>query len=116
MQPDCRNWLGRISCKVIKVDSADNDVVVATARSLKRRGALKEQRLGVMHEGMEVKGIVRNLLDYMEHSWTSASMACTHVTRKSHALARSNKPSDHFDDRPEIVRSHKVDRNASRSA
>ena len=82
-----------ISCKVIKVDSADNDVVVDRRAVIEEEEARsKEQRFTELHEGMAVKGIVRNLLDYGAFVDIGGVDGMLHVAEISYG--RVNKPSD----------------------
>jgi small subunit ribosomal protein S1 len=54
-----------ISCKVIKLDIADEDVVVDRRVVLEEEEkAAKEQKFGELREGMVVEGTVRGLMDY----------------------------------------------------
>jgi small subunit ribosomal protein S1 len=54
-----------ISCKIIKLDVADEDVVVDRRVVLEEEEkAAKERMFGELHEGMVVQGTVRGLMDY----------------------------------------------------
>ena len=54
-----------ISCKVIKLDVADEDVVVDRRVVLEEEEkAAKERKFDELHEGMVVQGTVRGLMDY----------------------------------------------------
>jgi small subunit ribosomal protein S1 len=82
-----------IACKVIKVDAADNDVVVDRRAVMEEEEARsKEQRFTELHEGMVVKGIVRNLLDYGAFVDIGGVDGMLHVAEISYG--RVNKPSD----------------------
>ncbi len=82
-----------IGCKVIKVDAADNDVVVDRRAVLEEEEARsKEQRFTELTEGMVVKGIVRNLLDYGAFVDVGGVDGMLHVAEISYG--RVNKPSD----------------------
>jgi len=83
----------QIACKVIKVDSADNDVVVDRRAVLEEEESKsKDARLGELHEGMVVKGTVRNLLDYGAFIDVGGVDGMLHVAEISYG--RVNKPSD----------------------
>ena len=82
-----------ISCKVIKVDVADNDVVVDRRAVMEEEEARsKEERFTQLHEGMVVKGIVRNLLDYGAFVDVGGIDGMLHVAEISYG--RVNKPAD----------------------
>ncbi len=82
-----------IACKVIKVDAADNDVVVDRRAVLEEEEARsKENRFTELHDGMVVKGIVRNLLDYGAFVDIGGVDGMLHVAEISYG--RVNKPSD----------------------
>jgi small subunit ribosomal protein S1 len=82
-----------ITCKVIKVDSADNDVVVDRRAVLEEEESKsKEARFGELQEGMVVKGTVRNLLDYGAFIDVGGVDGMLHVAEISYG--RVNKPSD----------------------
>ncbi len=82
-----------IACKVIKVDAADEDVVVDRRAVLEEEEVRsKEQRLAELHEGMVLKGIVRNLLDYGAFVDIGGVDGMLHVAEISYG--RINKPAD----------------------
>jgi small subunit ribosomal protein S1 len=82
-----------IACKVIKVDSADNDVVVDRRAVLEEEESKsKEARFGELQEGMVVKGTVRNLLEYGAFIDVGGVDGMLHVAEISYG--RVNKPSD----------------------
>ena len=82
-----------IACKVIKVDSADNDVVVDRRAVLEEEESKsKEARFGELQEGMVVRGTVRNLLDYGAFIDVGGVDGMLHVAEISYG--RVNKPSD----------------------
>ncbi len=82
-----------IACKVIKVDPDDNDVVVDRRAVLEEeQGRAKEQRFTELREGMVVKGIVRNLLDYGAFVDIGGVDGMLHVAEISYG--RVNKPAD----------------------
>jgi small subunit ribosomal protein S1 len=82
-----------IACRVIKVDSADNDVVVDRRAVLEEEESKsKEARFGELQEGMVVRGIVRNLLDYGAFIDVGGVDGMLHVAEISYG--RVNKPSD----------------------
>jgi small subunit ribosomal protein S1 len=82
-----------IAVKVIKVDSADNDVVVDRRAVLEEEESKsKEARFGELQEGMVVTGIVRNLLEYGAFIDVGGVDGMLHVAEISYG--RVNKPSD----------------------
>ncbi len=82
-----------IACKVIKVDQADNDVVVDRRAVLEEEDAkAKEQRFSDLQEGMVVTGTVRNLLDYGAFVDVGGVDGMLHVAEISYG--RVNKPAD----------------------
>ncbi len=82
-----------IACKVIKVDPDDNDVVVDRRAVLEEEQAhAKEQRFTELREGMVVKGIVRNLLDYGAFVDIGGVDGMLHVAEISYG--RVSKPAD----------------------
>jgi small subunit ribosomal protein S1 len=82
-----------IACKVIKVDTADNDVVVDRRAVLEEEEVrAKEARFGELQEGMVLKGTVRNLLDYGAFVDIGGVDGMLHVAEISYG--RVNKPAD----------------------
>lgn len=91
---DLQKLVGQeIACKVIKVDPADDDVVVDRRAVLEEEEALaKDRRFGELHEGMVLSGIVRNLLDYGAFVDIGGVDGMLHVAEISYG--RVNKPAD----------------------
>jgi small subunit ribosomal protein S1 len=82
-----------ITCKIIKVDVADEDVVVDRRAVLEEIEAqAREQRLADLKEGMIVQGAVRTLTDFGAFVDIGGVDGLLHVTDMS--WARVNKPSD----------------------
>ncbi len=82
-----------IACKVIKVDPDDNDVVVDRRAVIEEeQSRAKEQRFTELREGMVVKGIVRNLLDYGAFVDIGGVDGMLHVAEISYG--RVAKPAD----------------------
>lgn len=82
-----------IACKVIKVDPDDNDVVVDRRAVIEEeQSRAKEQRFTEVREGMVVKGIVRNLLDYGAFVDIGGVDGMLHVAEISYG--RVAKPAD----------------------
>jgi small subunit ribosomal protein S1 len=82
-----------IACKVIKVDPADNDVVVDRRAVLEEEEVrAKEARFGELQEGMVLNGTVRNLLDYGAFVDIGGVDGMLHVAEISYG--RVNKPAD----------------------
>ncbi len=82
-----------ISCKIIKVDVADEDVVVDRRVVLEEEEAkAREQRLTDLKEGMVVAGTVRTLTDFGAFVDIGGVDGLLHVTDMS--WGRVNKPAD----------------------
>ena len=82
-----------ITCKIIKVDVADEDVVVDRRAVLEEEEARnREQRLADLKEGMIVSGTVRTLTDFGAFVDVGGIDGLLHVTDMS--WGRVNKPSD----------------------
>ena len=82
-----------ITCKIIKVDVADEDVVVDRRAVLEEEEARnREQQLASLHEGMVVHGTVRTLADFGAFVDIGGIDGLLHVTDMS--WGRVNKPSD----------------------
>ena len=82
-----------ITCKIIKVDVADEDVVVDRRAVLEELEAqAREQRLADLKEGMIVQGTVRSLTDFGAFVDIGGVDGLLHVTDMS--WGRVNKPSD----------------------
>lgn len=82
-----------IACRVIKVDPADNDVVVDRRAVLEEEESrAKQQLFADLQVGMVLKGIVRNLLDYGAFVDVGGVDGMLHVAEISYG--RVNKPSD----------------------
>lgn len=82
-----------ITCKIIKVDVADEDVVVDRRAILEEEEAKnREQRLADLKEGATVQGAVRTLTDFGAFVDIGGVDGLLHVTDMS--WGRVNKPSD----------------------
>jgi len=82
-----------ITCKIIKVDVADEDVVVDRRVVLEEEEAkAREQRLTDLKEGMVVSGTVRTLTDFGAFVDIGGVDGLLHVTDMS--WGRVNKPAD----------------------
>ena len=82
-----------IICKIIKVDVADEDVVVDRRAILEEEEAKnREQRLADLKEGATVRGAVRTLTDFGAFVDIGGVDGLLHVTDMS--WGRVNKPSD----------------------
>jgi len=82
-----------ITCKIIKVDVADEDVVVDRRAILEEEEARnREQRLADLKEGATVQGTVRTLTDFGAFVDIGGVDGLLHVTDM--AWGRVNKPSD----------------------
>jgi small subunit ribosomal protein S1 len=82
-----------ISCKVIKLDVADEDVVVDRRVVLEEEEkAAKERKFGELQEGMVVEGSVRGLMDYGAFVDIGGVDGMLHVAEIS--WGRVAKPSD----------------------
>jgi small subunit ribosomal protein S1 len=82
-----------ITCKIIKVDVADEDVVVDRRAILEEEEArTREERLADLKEGTTVHGTVRTLTDFGAFVDVGGVDGLLHVTDMS--WGRVNKPSD----------------------
>ena len=82
-----------ITCKIIKVDVADEDVVVDRRAILEEEEArTREQRLADLKEGATIQGTVRTLTDFGAFVDIGGVDGLLHVTDM--AWGRVNKPSD----------------------
>lgn len=82
-----------ISCRIIKLDIADEDVVVDRRVVMEEdEKASKERMLGELHEGMVVGGTVRGLMDYGAFVDIGGVDGMLHVAEIS--WGRVNKPAD----------------------
>ncbi len=82
-----------ISCKIIKVDAADEDVVVDRRVVLEEQEAsAKEKLFTELHGGMVVNGTVRSLMDYGAFIDIGGVDGMLHVAEIS--WGRVNKPAD----------------------
>jgi len=92
--PDMEKLIGQeIRCRIIKLDVADEDVVVDRRAVLEEdERAVKERRYSEVKEGETVHGIVRSLTDYGAFVDIGGVDALLHVAELS--WARISKPSD----------------------
>ena len=82
-----------ISCKIIKLDIGDEDVVVDRRVVLEEEEKLSRERLlGELREGMVVRGTVRSLMDYGAFVDIGGVDGMLHVAEIS--WGRVNKPAD----------------------
>src|SRR5579864_6178772 len=82
-----------ITCKIIKVDVADEDVVVDRRAVLEEEEVRqRDERFAGLKEGMVVHGTVRSLTDFGAFVDIGGMDGLLHVTDMS--WARVNKPSD----------------------
>lgn len=82
-----------ITCKIIKLDVADEDVVVDRRVVLEEEARLeREKRIADLKEGAVVKGVVRNLTDFGAFVDIGGMDGLLHVGDMS--WGRVNKPSD----------------------
>jgi small subunit ribosomal protein S1 len=82
-----------IRCRIIKLDVADEDVVVDRRVVLEEEErASKDRRYSEIHEGDEVRGTVRSLTDYGAFVDIGGVDALLHVAEIS--WGRVNKPAD----------------------
>ncbi|MCL4401054.1 MAG: S1 RNA-binding domain-containing protein, partial [Acidobacteria bacterium] len=103
-----------IKCRIIKLDVADEDVVVDRRTVLEDEELkAKEERFGQIQEGTVVHGTVRSLTDYGAFVDIGAIDGLLHVADIS--WARVNKPADVLSAGQELdVQILKVDRNKRR--
>lgn len=79
--------------KVIKLDQKRNNVVVSRRAVIEsENSAERDQLLENLQEGMEVKGIVKNLTDYGAFvDWAALMACCTSPTWRGNALSTQAK-------------------------
>jgi small subunit ribosomal protein S1 len=92
--PEMQTLVGQeIACKIIKLDTEKEDIVVDRRVVLEEeRAKAKESRVGELQAGMVVHGIVRSLLEYGAFIDIGGVDGMLHVADISHG--RVNKPSD----------------------
>ena len=78
--------------KVIKLDQKRNNVVVSRRAVIEsENSAERDQLLENLQEGMEVKGIVKNLTDYGAFVDRALMACCTSPTWRGNALSTQAK-------------------------
>ena len=92
--PEMQTLIGQeIGCRIIKLDTQNEDVVVDRRVVLEEeRAKAKEEKVGALQVGMVVHGTVRSLLDYGAFIDIGGVDGMLHVADISHG--RVNKPSD----------------------
>jgi phosphoglucomutase len=92
--PEMQTLVGQeIKCRIIKLDTEKDDVVVDRRVVLEEeRAKSKEEKLGSLQPGMVVHGTVRSLLDYGAFIDIGGIDGMLHVADISHG--RVNKPAD----------------------
>jgi small subunit ribosomal protein S1 len=92
--PEMQTLIGQeIGCRIIKLDTQNEDVVVDRRVVLEEeRAKAKEEKLSALQAGMVVRGTVRSLLDYGAFIDIGGVDGMLHVADISHG--RVNKPSD----------------------
>src|SRR5580692_3743242 len=92
--PEMEKLVGQeITCRIIKLDVADEDVVVDRRAVLEEEEALARQKLFMdLHEGATMHGIVRSLADYGAFVDIGGVDGLLHVADIS--WGRVNKPAD----------------------
>ncbi|HWE52270.1 MAG TPA: 30S ribosomal protein S1 [Bryobacteraceae bacterium] len=92
--PEMQTLVGQdIACRVIKLDTAKEDVVVDRRVVLEEeRARAKEEKIAGLKAGMVVHGTVRSLLDYGAFIDIGGIDGMMHVADISHG--RVNKPAD----------------------
>jgi len=92
--PEMQTLVGQeISCRIIKLDTEKEDIVVDRRVVLEEeRAKAKESRVGELQAGMVVQGTVRSLLDYGAFVDIGGVDGMLHVADISHG--RVNKPAD----------------------
>jgi small subunit ribosomal protein S1 len=92
--PEMQTLVGQeISCRIIKLDTAKEDIVVDRRVVLEEeRAKAKESRFHELHVGDVVRGTVRSLLDYGAFIDIGGVDGMLHVADISHG--RVNKPAD----------------------
>src|ERR1700723_1857948 len=92
--PEMQTLVGQeIACRVIKLDTEKEDIVVDRRVVLEEeRAKAKEEKLSGLQAGMVVHGTVRSLLDYGAFIDLGGVDGMLHVADISHG--RVNKPSD----------------------
>ena len=92
--PEMQTLVGQeIACRIIKLDTAKEDIVVDRRVVLEEeRAKAKEEKLSGLQAGMVVHGTVRSLLDYGAFIDIGGVDGMLHVADISHG--RVNKPAD----------------------
>jgi small subunit ribosomal protein S1 len=92
--PEMQTLVGQeISCRIIKLDTEKDDIVVDRRVVLEEdRAKAKEEKLAGLHVGQVIHGTVRSLLDYGAFIDIGGIDGMLHVADISHG--RVNKPSD----------------------
>ena len=92
--PEMQTLIGKeIACKVIKLDTAKEDIVVDRRAVLEEeRNKTREARFQEIHVGDVIHGTVRSLLDYGAFIDIGGVDGMLHVADISHG--RVNKPAD----------------------
>ncbi len=92
--PEMQTLIGQeIGCRIIKLDTQNEDVVVDRRVVLEEeRAKAKEEKVSALQVGMVVRGTVRSLLDYGAFIDIGGVDGMLHVADISHG--RVNKPSD----------------------
>jgi small subunit ribosomal protein S1 len=92
--PEMQTLIGQeISCRVIKLDTEHEDVVVDRRVVLEEeRAKAKEEKVGALQVGQVVRGTVRSMLEYGAFIDIGGVDGMLHVADISHG--RVNKPSD----------------------
>ncbi|HVW85669.1 MAG TPA: 30S ribosomal protein S1 [Bryobacteraceae bacterium] len=92
--PEMQTLVGQeIACRVIKLDTEKEDIVVDRRAVLEEeRAKAKESRFGELHAGDVIHGTVRSLLDYGAFIDVGGVDGMLHVADISHG--RVNKPAD----------------------
>lgn len=93
-QAEMENLVGQqIECRITKLDTASEDVVVDRRSVLEERErAAKEEAFGTLHEGAVVRGTVRTLMDFGAFVDIGGVDGLLHVSDM--AYTRNVKPSD----------------------
>jgi len=92
--PEMQTLIGQeIGCRIIKLDTQNEDVVVDRRVVLEEeRAKAKEEKVSALQVGMVVRGTVRSLLDYGAFIDIGGVDGMLHVADISHG--RVNKPAD----------------------
>lgn len=93
-QAEMEKLIGQqIECRITKLDTASEDVVVDRRSVLEEREkAAKEQAFGTLHEGQVIRGTVRTLMDFGAFVDIGGVDGLLHVSDM--AFTRNVKPSD----------------------